>query len=229
MSVYGAWELKTGYQKYLAFGFGSSLGLFSCVFLASFLFRRALTPPPNTNDHSIVFKLTPAISKPLNRSPAGPVRPLLPTVQLPKSSRFMVDSLIQAMDFEWPKPRPFPYNDVSEKGMAGTGGTGAALSGSPEGTIIDLDEFNLRPVLLFKVDPKCPEAARRRRMTGTVIAVVLVGNDGLVREVSIKNSTNEIFDDEVNEALKLWIFRPWVERNRCFPFRFTVMVEFVLR
>ncbi len=92
-----------------------------------------------------------------------------------------------------------------------------------------MDEFDLKPVILFKVDPKCPELARRGRIAGAATAEVLVGENGLVREVSIKKSTNVIFDDEVIAALKLWVFQPWVERNRCLPFRFTVLVEFVLR
>lgn len=141
----------------------------------------------------------------------------------------MIDSLIQAPDLEWPEPHSFANEVQSETGMAGVDGNETGAAGSPDDTVIDLDEFDLRPVILFKVDPKCPELARRKRITGTVTAEVLVGRDGLVREVSIKKSTNEIFDDEVNAALKLWVFRPWVERNRSLPFRFTVMVEFVLR
>ena len=74
-----------------------------------------------------------------------------------------------------------------------------------------------------------PGTGSPREETGTVTAEVLVGRDGLVREVSIKKSTTIIFDDEVTGALKLWVFRPWVDRNRCLLFRFTVMVEFVRR
>ena len=141
----------------------------------------------------------------------------------------MMDSLIQAPNLEWPEGPFFANDDLSEMGLAGVGGNAGDSSDSSEDTVIDLDVFDLKPVILFKVDPKCPELARRGRITGTVLAEVLVGRDGLVREVSIKKSTNEIFDDEVNAALKLWVFRPWVERNRCLPFRFTVLVEFVLR
>ncbi len=141
----------------------------------------------------------------------------------------MIDSSIQAANYEWPEPHPFLDGSESREGLAGVDRNETGPSGLPEDTIIDLDEFDLRPVILFKVDPKCPELARRKRITGTVTAEVLVGKDGLVREVSISKSTNEIFDDEVNAALKLWVFRPWVERNRCLPFRFTVVVEFVLR
>ncbi len=140
-----------------------------------------------------------------------------------------MDSPIQAPILTWLRDPLFANDGLSRMGLAGVGGNGPDLSGLLGDSVIDLDAFDLRPVILFKVDPKCPELARRGRITGTVTAEVLVGKKGLVQEVSIKKSTNEIFDDAVNAVLKLWVFRPWVERSRCLPFRFTVMVEFVLR
>lgn len=192
-----------------------------------YLLERTRITPLGTKTHALRIELTPPFVELSHSFPARAVsRPLRLPVQPPRGSRFMIDSLVQAVDFE--RPRPYPSLDGGESG-AGLSGNATEPSDSSDDTIIDLDEFDLRPVILYKVDPKCPELARRGRITGTVTAEVLVGRDGLVREVSIKKSTNIIFDDEVTAALKLWVFRPWVERNRCLPFRFTVMVEFVLR
>lgn len=229
MSSYGAWELKTGYQRSLAFGLVSSLLLFTGAFLAAYFLDQIPIRLTDSKKHTIRIKLYQTFLDLPNSFSTEPARPSTLPVEPPKKGRLMIDSLIQAPDLEWPESPLFANGDLSETGLGGIGGYAKDLSYSSADTIIDLDEFDLRPVILYKVDPKCPELARRGRITGTVTAKVLVGKNGLVEEVSIMKSTNEIFDDEVIAALKLWVFRPWVERNRCLPFRFTVMVEFVLR
>ena len=175
MSTYGAWELKASYQRNLSFGLVSSLLLFSGLFLATYLLRTVWISPFDTKVHTIMVKLIPPISRPSNSSPAGPVRPPSLPVQPPRGDELMIDSLIQAPDLEWPEPRSFANEDQSETGTVGVAGNETEPSGSPNDTVINLDEFDLRPVILFKVDPKCPELARRGRITGTVTAEVLVG------------------------------------------------------
>lgn len=229
MSVYGAWELKTSYQRNLSFGLISALFLSLNLFLITYFIDRIQILPTDLKHHSVKVKLLQPVLGSLNSFPAEPTGAPILSVQPPRENRLIMDSLIQTDDFEWPTPRPFANKEGVGGGLMEIFGNETGFSDTSDDTIIDLDEFDLRPVILFKVDPKCPELARRGRITGTVTAEVLVGRDGLVREVSIKKSTNIIFDDEVTAALMLWVFRPWVERNRCLPFRFTVMVEFVLR
>ena len=229
MSVYGAWELKTSYQRNLSFGLISSLFLSLNLFLITYFIDRIQILPTDLKDHSVKVKLFQAVLGSLNSFPAEPTGAPILSVQPPRGNRLVMDSLIQTDDFEWPAPRPFANKEAVGGRLVEIFGNETGFSDTSDDTIIDLDEFDLRPVILFKVDPKCPELARRGRITGTVTAEVLVGRDGLVREVSIKKSTTIIFDDEVTGALKLWVFRPWVDRNRCLLFRFTVMVEFVLR
>lgn len=229
MSNYGAWELKTGYQRNLGFGLVCSLFLSLNLFLVFFFFSRVQIAPGNLKRHSIQIKLSHSFLSPSNSSPIEPAEPPNVPAQTPEEDHLLMDIPIKAPILKWPKGPHFIDGGFARTGLAGVGAQAENRSDTSADTAIDLDEFDLRPVILYQVDPKCPELARRGRITGTVMAEILVGKNGLVQEVTIKKSSNVIFDGEVLAALRQWVFRPWVERNRCLPFRFSVIVEFVLR
>ena len=229
MSNYGAWELKTNYQRNLGFGLVCSLVVSSSLFLAAYFFSRVRISPAASKKTFVRIKLSQPYLRPINSSPVEPARPTDPPVPTPREGHLRGDIPFKAPILKWPKGPLFANLGHLKMGLAGVGRNSENGSDSTADTIIDLDEFDLRPVILYQVEPKCPELARRGRITGMVTAEILVGKNGLVQEVTIKKSSNIIFDDEVLAALRQWVFRPWVERNRCLPFRFTVMVEFVLR
>jgi protein TonB len=64
------------------------------------------------------------------------------------------------------------------------------------------------------VAPKYPRAAQRRNQSGWVDVVFVVTNEGLVRDISIRNS--EPGDTFVNSAIKAaekWQFEPVIENG----------------
>jgi TonB family protein len=229
LSNYGAWELKTNYQRNLGFGLVCSLLVSSSLFLAAYSFSRVQISPAASKKTAVRIKLSQPFLSLLNSSPVKLATPTNPPVPTPGESHLLGDIPIKAPILKHSKGPLFINGGLTKTSWAGVGGQAEDWSDSSADSVIDLDEFDMKPIVLYKVDPKCPELAQRRRITGTVTAIVLVGKNGLVQEVSIKNSSNSIFDEEVLAALRQWVFRPWVERNRSFPFRFTIIVEFVLR
>ena len=60
----------------------------------------------------------------------------------------------------------------------------------------------------YRVEPTYPRQAIQQGITGKVIAWVKVAPNGSVTEVSIRESTNRLFDREVIRALSQWKFNP---------------------
>jgi protein TonB len=60
----------------------------------------------------------------------------------------------------------------------------------------------------YRVEPTYPRQAISSGLQGKVIAWVKVAPNGTVTEVSIRESTNRIFDREVIRALSQWKFNP---------------------
>jgi periplasmic protein TonB len=60
----------------------------------------------------------------------------------------------------------------------------------------------------YRVEPTYPRQAIQQGITGKVIAWVRVAPNGSVQDVQIKESTNRLFDREVQRALSQWKFNP---------------------
>ncbi len=60
----------------------------------------------------------------------------------------------------------------------------------------------------YRVDPTYPRRALQQGLTGHVVAWVHVAAAGNVTSVEIRQSTNHVFDSEVERALSQWKFRP---------------------
>jgi len=105
--------------------------------------------------------------------------------------------------------------------------TSPAPAGAPvSGTLVERGDPGV-------VDPKCiecpaapyPEAARRRGMEGLVELSYVIDETGAVRDVTVRESAGEIFDDSVTRAVQEWRYEPatkngapvrmrWVQRFR---------------
>lgn len=61
---YGAWELKASYQRYLSFGFVSSLLVVSVGLLAIYFLSRVGVFPSDKKTHTVRVKLTSPVFSP---------------------------------------------------------------------------------------------------------------------------------------------------------------------
>ena len=83
-------------------------------------------------------------------------------------------------------------------------------------------------MLLERVDPAYPEAARRARLQGVVILEAVITASGAVDEVRIVRSPSPLFDAAVEDAVRRWRYRPATLNGRAVPVVLTVTVRFGL-
>lgn len=109
---------------------------------------------------------------------------------------------------------------------SGPGGPGGQGDGP-----IDLQAFAgpiVRPVLLAKVAPQYPPAARAARQSGRVLVAAVIGVDGRVEEARVASSTSPLFEAAALEAVRSWRYRPARIADRAVRVRLLVTVEFEL-
>ena len=86
-----------------------------------------------------------------------------------------------------------------------------------------------RPVLLSKVEPAYPNAARLARLPGKVIVEAVIGLDGGVESAEVISSTSTLFDGAAVDAVRQWRYKPALMSGQPVRVYFTVVVSFVLR
>ncbi len=69
-------------------------------------------------------------------------------------------------------------------------------------------------VPIYRVEPEYPEIACQAGIEGRVTVRVWVGRDGSVKDVNVLRSDNEIFDESVLAAVRLWRFDPAMQAGR---------------
>jgi protein TonB len=100
------------------------------------------------------------------------------------------------------------------------------------GRLQDWDPRVTRAVLIpeSRALPKYPDLARRARLQGTVILLIVIESDGSVGEVQVVRAPDQRwgFDLAAIEAVKRWRYRPALMNGRAVAVESQVMVEFVL-
>jgi TonB family protein len=84
------------------------------------------------------------------------------------------------------------------------------------------------PALVKEVAPAYPENARLARVQGVVILGVRTDERGLVADVKVLRSI-PLLDQAAIDAVKQWIYEPYVKAGRPHPIVFTVTVRFQLQ
>ena len=82
-------------------------------------------------------------------------------------------------------------------------------------------------LLLSKVEPSYPEAAKEQNLEGPVVLKVLVADDGSVQEVNLQSGDPQL-GDAAASAVRQWRFRPYQPRGKAVPFQTSVTVKFSL-
>ncbi len=111
--------------------------------------------------------------------------------------------------------------------LGGPGDGAAPGSGSGTGPLIVNGEID-PPVLVHKVQPLYPEAARRARLQGRVILRAVIGTGGDVEGVEVLSASEPLFKEAAVVAVKEWKYRPARHHGIPVAVYFTVTVSFVL-
>ena len=85
----------------------------------------------------------------------------------------------------------------------------------------------MQKLLVHKVDPEYPAAARQEKLQGVIVLDVLVGRDGSVLETRALNGP-DVLAQAAMEALRWWKFEPYSVQGKPAVVETTVAVEFKL-
>jgi periplasmic protein TonB len=101
------------------------------------------------------------------------------------------------------------------EGGAGKHGSGHSAPGTGNQNTFALNQVDQPPVVVRKVEPEFPAAARKMDLSGRVVAKFLVKPDGHVSNVTIlEMHPSGIFEQSVIEALTKWEFKPGIYRDK---------------
>ena len=129
---------------------------------------------------------------------------------------------------------PDPSESGSGSGPGVSGGTGDPTSpggarGDDAVTILRPGGDVVAPLLLQRVEPDYPEAARRAHLEGTVILEAIITASGAVEGIRVLRSLNPMLDDAAQRAVRRWLYKPATLNGRVVPVYLTVTVAFHLR
>jgi TonB family protein len=78
-------------------------------------------------------------------------------------------------------------------------GSPEAVAGEPCATV---------PKVVHRVDPEYSDEARRKKITGSVVLSLIVGKDGVPRDVTVTNHLGGGLDEQSVKAVEQWRFQP---------------------
>jgi TonB family protein len=109
--------------------------------------------------------------------------------------------------------------------LAGLAVHARTAAGNDDGVVAVAMGTASAPVLVERVDPVYPEAARRARFEGTVMLQALVGMDGRIEEVTVLRSVPPL-DAAAVSAVRRWRYKPSMAGGQPVPAHVTVSVRF---
>ena len=108
-------------------------------------------------------------------------------------------------------------------------GVGEGEGGGFGGGVFRIGGGVTPPTILFKVDPKYSEEARKARYQGTVVLEAIVRKDGTVDILRVVRSLGFGLDENAVQALKKWKFRPGMRNGLPVDVALNIEVNFNLR
>ncbi len=117
-----------------------------------------------------------------------------------------------------PKPGPAADDAIKEAATREPDGLDSPLAGPPPSG---------NSYLLERVEPAYPEAARAQHIQGPVLLHVLVGADGLVRDLKVISGDPQLAK-AATDAVRQWRFKPHQLKGKAVEFETRIKVNFAL-
>jgi len=93
---------------------------------------------------------------------------------------------------------------------------------------VKVEEGMEAPKLVSKIEPQYSEEARAARHWGTVVLAIVIGPDGRVYSVELKESLGLGLDEQAADAVRQWVFSPGKANGTPVAVKATVEVNFRL-
>jgi protein TonB len=154
-------------------------------------------------------------------------RPVLEMVQ-PPAIRIEAPNLTEHGGGPQTDSTDSPVGPGSREGIEG--GTGPSKGGpaldAGKQEILPVGGDVRAPVLLTRIDPDYPEAARRAHLEGTLILEAVITASGSVQEVRVLRTLSPLLDEAAVRAVRQWRYRPATLDGRAVSVYLTVTVRF---
>jgi TonB family protein len=105
----------------------------------------------------------------------------------------------------------------------------AALTQRADDKVYRLGKGMIPPRVLAKVEPAYPREARKAKISGTVLLSLVVGSDGVARDIEVVRHLDPGFDKSAVNAVQGWKFQPAVKDGAPVSVKATIEVNFRLK
>jgi TonB family protein len=161
-----------------------------------------------------------------------------PTVVVPPQVKLQT-SMLNLGNPAAPMPSGPPSNGTGSGGGIGSGsgggigvgtgpGVGEGRGGGIGGGVFRIGGGVSAPKAIFAPDPEYSEEARKAKYQGTVVLSLIVGADGVPRDIKIARSVGLGLDEKAIETVKTWKFEPGTKDGKPVATYATIEVAFHL-
>ncbi len=85
------------------------------------------------------------------------------------------------------------------------------------------------PEVIEKVNPRYPEEARKAKIMGNVIVETVINENGMVDDIKVVESPNELLSEAAVEAIRQWTFEPALCDGRPVGVYYNLTIKFHLK
>ena len=168
-----------------------------------------------------------------------PKLPVVPTVVVPPQIKMAMNNLPNLGVPMAKLPSGPPSNGTGSGGGIGSGsgggvgvgagpGVGEGHGGGTGGGVFHVGGGVSAPSVLYDPSPEYSEEARKAKYSGTSIVSLIVGPDGLPRNITVSRSVGLGLDEKAIEAVKQWKFKPAEKDGKPVAVEISVEVSFNL-
>ena len=185
--------------------------------LGLWLVERGVTGPPPEPERMVYIEPAPPPPPPLGAPANAPSAPVVSQpVEMQKPRRLVAPHKLKRVTLPSPAPAALPRGEPegSVGGVVGgvvggeAGGTMGGVVGGHGDAPILVDQVKHPPIIIARVLPVYPLAARARGLEGRVLLRAVVGRDGRVEEAIAVAESAPMFDASAIAALRQWRFEP---------------------
>jgi protein TonB len=145
-------------------------------------------------------------SQQIQEQPQVPVETTVPEVLTSDNAQNNQSAVSVPQGTSHPEPGPAPQTPSQPATQPST------QQGTVFGTV-DAGVTGLKPVKLYAPKPAYPPIAQDLGITGTVIAILSIDENGIVNDVQIKSAPHKSMSDEVKRTLLTWKFKPFIYKG----------------
>jgi len=95
-------------------------------------------------------------------------------------------------------------------------------------TIYKVGDGITAPKVLSKIDPQYTPEARADKVSGTVTLMMVIGDNGIARDITVEQGIGSGLDEKAVEAIQQWLFQPGMKDGHPVSVRATIEVNFKL-